>query len=114
MVTERVRTLPTEPTEGDIVKSRPLVSFINIGQRGRKYGIPWYIFSIRARLGGPRTKFAQHMTRRWETNPRPSGLKSNPLPTLPLVSMGERERERVGWVGWLSPTLLPHTCPRQE
>ena len=36
MVTERVRTLPTEPTEGEIVKSNPLLSFINIGQRGRK------------------------------------------------------------------------------
>ena len=35
MVTERVRTLPTEPTEGEIVKSNPLLSFINIGQRGR-------------------------------------------------------------------------------
>ena len=36
MVTERARTLPTEPTEGLIAKSNPLVSFINIGQRGRK------------------------------------------------------------------------------
>ena len=37
MVTEeRVRTWPTEPTEGEIVKSHPLLSFINIGQRGRK------------------------------------------------------------------------------
>ena len=35
MVTERVRTLLTEPTEGEIVKSNPLLSFINIGQRGR-------------------------------------------------------------------------------
>ena len=35
MVTERVRTLPTEPTEGEIMKSNPLLSFINIGQRGR-------------------------------------------------------------------------------
>ena len=35
MVTERVRTLPTEPTEGEIAKSNPLFSFINIGQRGR-------------------------------------------------------------------------------
>ena len=35
MVTERVRTLPTEPTEGEIAKSNPLLSFINIGQRGR-------------------------------------------------------------------------------
>ena len=35
MVTERVRTLPTEPTEGEIVKSNPLLSFINIGRRGR-------------------------------------------------------------------------------
>ena len=35
MVTERVITLPTEPTEGEIMKSHPLVSFINIGQRGR-------------------------------------------------------------------------------
>ena len=35
MVTERVITLPTEPTEGKIVKSHPLFSFINIGQRGR-------------------------------------------------------------------------------
>ena len=42
MVTERVRTLPTEPTEGEIVKSNPLLSFINIGQRGRKTCIaPW-------------------------------------------------------------------------
>ena len=36
MVTERVITLPTEPTQGVIVKSHPLFSFINIGQRGRK------------------------------------------------------------------------------
>ena len=36
MVTERARTLPTEPTEGEIAKSNPLRSFINIGQRGRK------------------------------------------------------------------------------
>ena len=36
MVTERVRTLPTEPMEGETAKSNPLVSFINIGQRGRK------------------------------------------------------------------------------
>ena len=35
MVTERVITLPTEQTEGEIVKSHPLFSFINIGQRGR-------------------------------------------------------------------------------
>ena len=33
MVTERVITLPTE---GEIVKSHPLFSFINIGQWGRK------------------------------------------------------------------------------
>ena len=33
MVTERVRTLLTEPTDREIVKSHPLVSFINIGQR---------------------------------------------------------------------------------
>ena len=33
MVTERVRTFQTEPT--DIVISLPLLSFINIGQRGR-------------------------------------------------------------------------------
>ena len=32
---EEVITLPTEPTEGEIVKSHPLFSFINIGQRGR-------------------------------------------------------------------------------
>ena len=32
MVTERVITLPTE---GEIVKSHPLFSFINMGQRGR-------------------------------------------------------------------------------
>ena len=38
MVTERARTLPTEPTEGEIAKSNPLLSFINIGQRGRM----WY------------------------------------------------------------------------
>ena len=37
MVTERVITLPTEPIEGEIVKSHPLFSFINIGQRGRIY-----------------------------------------------------------------------------
>ena len=37
MVTERVRTLPTEPTEGEIAKSNPLLSFINSSQRGRKY-----------------------------------------------------------------------------
>ena len=36
MVTEPVITLPTEPTEGEILKSYPLFSFINIGQRGRK------------------------------------------------------------------------------
>ena len=36
MVTKRVRTLPTEPTDREIVKSQPLLSFINIGQRGRK------------------------------------------------------------------------------
>ena len=35
MVTERVITLLTEPTEGEILKSHPLFSFINIGQRGR-------------------------------------------------------------------------------
>ena len=35
MVTERARTLPTEPTEGEIAKSNSLRSFINIGQRGR-------------------------------------------------------------------------------
>ena len=37
MVTDamRVITLPTEPTEGEIVKSHPLFSFINIGQTGR-------------------------------------------------------------------------------
>ena len=28
-------TLPTEPTEGEFVKSHPLFSFINIGQKGR-------------------------------------------------------------------------------
>ena len=38
MVMERMRTLPTEPTEGEIVKSHPLVSFINMGQRGRIHG----------------------------------------------------------------------------
>ena len=38
MVTERVRTLPIEPTEGEIAKSNPLLSFINIGQRGRIHG----------------------------------------------------------------------------
>ena len=37
MVTERVRTLPTEPMEGEITKSNPLVSFINISQRGRNF-----------------------------------------------------------------------------
>ena len=36
MVTELVITLPIEPTDRDIVKSHPLVSFINIGQRGRR------------------------------------------------------------------------------
>ena len=35
MVTEQVITLLTEPTEGEIVKSHPLFSFINIGRRGR-------------------------------------------------------------------------------
>ena len=35
MVTERVITLPTEPTEGEIVKSHPLLSFI---KRGRMKG----------------------------------------------------------------------------
>ena len=35
MVTEPVRTLPTEPTDREIVKSHQLLSFINIGQRGR-------------------------------------------------------------------------------
>ena len=39
MVTERVITLQTEPTEGEIVKSQPLFSFINIGQRGRNRSI---------------------------------------------------------------------------
>ena len=36
MATEQVITLATEPTDRDIVKSHPLFSFINIGQRGRK------------------------------------------------------------------------------
>ena len=36
MVTERVIKLPTEQTEGEILKSHLLFSFINIGQRGRK------------------------------------------------------------------------------
>ena len=40
MVRERVRTLPTELMEGEIAKSNPLLSFINIGQRGRMYYIP--------------------------------------------------------------------------
>ena len=44
MVTERVRTLPTEPMEGEIVKSNPLLSFINIGQRGRMYYITSQVF----------------------------------------------------------------------
>ena len=35
MVTERVRTLPTELMEGEIAKSNLLVSFTNICQRGR-------------------------------------------------------------------------------
>ena len=35
MVKEQVITLPTEPTDRDIMKSHPLFSFINIGQRGR-------------------------------------------------------------------------------
>ena len=35
MVTELVIALPTELTEGEIVKSHPLFSFINTGQRGR-------------------------------------------------------------------------------
>ena len=38
MVTERVITLPTEQTEGEIVKSHQLFSFINISQRGRMSG----------------------------------------------------------------------------
>ena len=42
MVTEQVRTLPTEPTDHEIVKSHPLVSFINIGQRGRITCIPFF------------------------------------------------------------------------
>ena len=42
METERVITLPTEPTEGEIVKSHPLFSFINIGQRGRIF----YLFIL--------------------------------------------------------------------
>ena len=37
MVMERVRTLPTEPMEGEIAKSNSLLSFINIGQRGRSH-----------------------------------------------------------------------------
>ena len=40
MVTERVRTLPTEPTDREIVKSHPLLSFITIGQRGRNSILP--------------------------------------------------------------------------
>ena len=44
MVTERVRTLPTKPTEGEIAKSNPLLSFINIGQRGRIYYIIQFIY----------------------------------------------------------------------
>ena len=40
MVTgEGVITLLTEPTEGEIVKSHPLFSFINIGQRDRSDNI---------------------------------------------------------------------------
>ena len=39
MVTERVITLSTELTEGEIVKSHLLFSFINIDQRGRKHSI---------------------------------------------------------------------------
>ena len=46
MVTERARTLPTEPTEGEIAKSNPLVSFINIGQRGRNIYIYIYIYIV--------------------------------------------------------------------
>ena len=38
MVTARVRTLPTEPTDREIVKYHSLVLFINIGQKGRKIG----------------------------------------------------------------------------
>ena len=60
MVTERVRTLPTKPTEGEIVKSNPLLSFINSGQSGRIHDIatlstllamfspaqlPWFVYS---------------------------------------------------------------------
>ena len=30
MVTDRVKTLPTEPTDREIVKSHPLLSFINM------------------------------------------------------------------------------------
>ena len=37
MVTERVRTLLTEPTDREIMKSHPLLSFINIGQMGRNW-----------------------------------------------------------------------------
>ena len=46
MVMERVRTLPTEPTDRDIVKSHPLVSFINIGQRGRIYDMTTQVNSL--------------------------------------------------------------------
>ena len=46
MVKERVRTLPTEPTEGEIVKSNPLLSFINIGQRGRMLNLYTSFFVI--------------------------------------------------------------------
>ena len=42
MVMEQVITLSTEPTEGEIVKSHPLFSFINIGQRGRIRGNTLY------------------------------------------------------------------------
>ena len=43
MVMEQVRTLQTEPTEGEIVKSHPLLSFINIGQRGRNIYVTLFL-----------------------------------------------------------------------
>ena len=50
MVTEQVITLPTEPTEGEIVKSHPLFSFINVGQRDRRRCILRNIFTNASRF----------------------------------------------------------------
>ena len=46
MVTEQLITLVTEPAEGEIVKSHPLFSFINIGQSGRNIHINIHMLYI--------------------------------------------------------------------